>query len=91
MFFLSALPLLPIDYFSGQFYSRSGVCLALHITTHRSPGWEYSVAIFLFLNLFAFLIIAFCYVYMYKTITTSTKKMKNMVTQKQDRETRVSK
>lgn len=90
MFLVSAVPLLPIDYFKGQFYSRSGVCLALHITTHRPPGWEYSVAVFLFANLLAFLMIVFCYCYMYSTIKRSKKKMKSMITQKQDREARVN-
>lgn len=89
MFLVSALPLLPLNYFKGQFYSRSGVCLALHLTTRHHPGWEYSVALFLFANLLAFLFIAFCYVYMYKTITSSTKKMKTIMSQKQDRETRI--
>ena len=43
---ISALPLLGWDYFQ-QFYGRSGVCLALHVTPARPPGWQYSVAIFL--------------------------------------------
>lgn len=30
-----------------NFYGRSGVCLALHITPDKPNGWEYSVFIFL--------------------------------------------
>ena len=36
---LGALPLTPMDYFEG-FYGRSGVCLALHITSDKPSGWE---------------------------------------------------
>jgi hypothetical protein len=30
-----------------NFYGRSGVCLALHITPEKPSGWEYSVFVFL--------------------------------------------
>lgn len=43
---LAALPLSRLDYF-GNFYGRSGVCLALHITNEKPDGWEYAVFIFL--------------------------------------------
>ena len=46
VFVLSVLPLMGIDYFQ-DFYGRSGVCLALHVTPARPGGWEYSVAVFL--------------------------------------------
>ena len=45
-FALAAFPLLPISYFGGEFYSRSGVCLSLYLTANPTPGWEYSVFIF---------------------------------------------
>ncbi|KAH9504426.1 hypothetical protein Btru_063571 [Bulinus truncatus] len=48
-----------------NFYGRSGVCLALHITPQRPPGWQFSVAIFLVLNFASFLIIALSYVWMF--------------------------
>lgn len=89
MFIASFLPLLPIKYFNSQFYSRSGVCLALHITRERSPGWEYSVAIFIVINMLAFLIILSCYCCMYRTITSSTKRVKEMMS-KQAKERKVS-
>ncbi|KAA0199954.1 hypothetical protein HAZT_HAZT012068 [Hyalella azteca] len=44
--FLAALPLANIAYFDN-FYGRSGVCLALHITSDKPNGWEYSVLIFI--------------------------------------------
>ena len=85
---MAALPLFPIPYFNDQFYSRSGVCLAIHITTEKPSGWEYSVAIFLCINLIAFLTILACYIYMYKTIRVSRMTMNRMMA-RQIRETQV--
>lgn len=64
VFFLSAVPLFGLEYFK-DFYSRSGVCLALHITPDRPRGWEYSVMIFLAVNLLSFLIIFISYLWMF--------------------------
>lgn len=44
--FLSGLPLSGNDYFK-DFYSRTGVCLALYISPEKENGWEYSAFIFL--------------------------------------------
>nr|ARK36624.1 G-protein coupled receptor GRL101 [Sagmariasus verreauxi] len=63
---LSGLPLTYLDYFHN-FYGRSGVCLALHITNEKPNGWEYSVFIFLVLNLLSFGVMAVSYVLMYMT------------------------
>ncbi len=68
---ISALPLLPISYFDGQFYSRSSVCLSLHITNEISPGWEYSVAIFHGLNFTCFVFIFCAYACIYRAIHES--------------------
>ena len=62
---LAVIPILPISYFGGKFYSRSGVCLSLHLTRQTYPGWEYSVAVSLALNCVAFLFIAVSYTYMF--------------------------
>ncbi|CAL4071203.1 unnamed protein product, partial [Meganyctiphanes norvegica] len=43
---LAGLPLADISYFRN-FYGRSGVCLALHITHEKPSGWEYAVFVFL--------------------------------------------
>ncbi|XP_060551778.1 G-protein coupled receptor GRL101-like [Ruditapes philippinarum] len=61
---ISAVPLTGIDYF-GNFYGRSGVCLAFHITSSKPKGWEYSVAVFLVLNFISFLVIFFSYLRMF--------------------------
>lgn len=59
------------DTLLGEFYARSGVCLALHITNKKPAGWEYSVAIFFCVNLVSFAIIASAYGYMYFTVRKS--------------------
>ncbi|XP_068207301.1 G-protein coupled receptor GRL101-like isoform X2 [Palaemon carinicauda] len=68
---LAALPLTYLDYFKN-FYGRSGVCLALHITNEKPNGWEYAVFIFLVLNLLSFIVIAVSYALMY-TVTRETQ------------------
>ena len=69
---LSTLPLMKIDYFVN-FYGRSGVCLALHITDQRPPGWEYSVFIFLVLNFLSFTFIAVAYCWMFFVAKNTSK------------------
>ncbi|KAK3589234.1 hypothetical protein CHS0354_020095 [Potamilus streckersoni] len=63
-FILSLIPLVGIEYFHN-FYGRSGVCLALHITSKKPNGWQYSVAVFLAVNLVSFLIICVSYLWMF--------------------------
>ncbi|XP_063241566.1 G-protein coupled receptor GRL101-like [Bacillus rossius redtenbacheri] len=72
---LSGLPLLGIEYFRN-FYGRSGVCLALHITPEKPSGWEYSVFVFLFLNMASFATIAAGYLWMYAVARTTQQAVK---------------
>ncbi len=65
---IGLLPFIPGSYFDGEFYSRSGMCVSLHITEETTPGWEYSVAVFHGLNLFTFMFIFVAYAYMHNTI-----------------------
>ncbi len=37
-FLVSVAPFIPIDYFGGNYYGRSGVCMALPITNERPAG-----------------------------------------------------
>uniref|UniRef100_T1JLT2 G-protein coupled receptors family 1 profile domain-containing protein n=1 Tax=Strigamia maritima TaxID=126957 RepID=T1JLT2_STRMM len=69
---LAGVPLLHMDYFK-YFYGRSGVCLALHITSEKPSGWEYSVFIFLVLNLMSFTIISAAYIWMFLIAKNSQK------------------
>ena len=72
---IAGIPLLPIEYFDygTKFYSRSGVCLSLHLTDEPLAGWEYSVFVLLGLNLSSFVLIMVCYVWMYIVIKKSAK------------------
>ncbi|XP_033756241.1 uncharacterized protein LOC117338985 [Pecten maximus] len=58
-------------YFKGEFYSRSGVCLALPLTGESSPGDEYAVAIFIGMNSFVFFLILMAQVCIYRTMKGS--------------------
>lgn len=42
---IAGIPLLPLKYFNNDYYTRSGVCISLHLTNVKTPGWEYSVII----------------------------------------------
>lgn len=90
-FLVSILPILYTSYFRDEFYSRSGVCLALHITNRKPAGWEYSVGLFLVTNLLAFIFIVSCYVYMYNTVMKSSRRMIRLMQSKEVRERQVGK
>ncbi|XP_071078844.1 G-protein coupled receptor GRL101-like [Haliotis cracherodii] len=79
-FLMAAVPLLPIDYFSRSFYSRSGVCLALPLTRNRPPGWEYSTAIFVLWNFICFVFIALGQAVIYQAVRASQKLRKGQTT-----------
>lgn len=70
---IAGLPLIITPYFRGQFYARSGVCLAFHITNQKAAGWLYSIGVFLCVNLVAFVIIVTCYTKMYREISRAAR------------------
>ncbi|OWF42800.1 G-protein coupled receptor GRL101 [Mizuhopecten yessoensis] len=74
---LAIIPLLPISYFSGQFYSRSAVCLALPLTRDKPAGWEYGTAVFILLNFMIFIGIAVGQIMIYKEVSSSDKVLKS--------------
>lgn len=74
---IATLPLVAKPYFQGTFYTRSGVCLAFHITNQKPPGWLYSILVFQGLNLVAFVIIVRCYTLMYLEISRSARRLQN--------------
>ncbi|XP_053380174.1 uncharacterized protein LOC123556537 [Mercenaria mercenaria] len=55
---IAIVPIVFKSYFHRQFYSKSGVCIALPLTRDRPPGWLYSVVIFIGLNFVTFCLIA---------------------------------
>ncbi|XP_048258457.1 uncharacterized protein LOC124137409 [Haliotis rufescens] len=72
---MAAVPLLPLTYFSGGFFSRSGVCLALPLTRDKPPGWAYSTAIFVVFNFFCFVVIAMGQAGIYREIRISGRRV----------------
>ncbi|XP_071493575.1 G-protein coupled receptor GRL101-like [Diadema antillarum] len=70
--FLAGLPLCGLAYF-GNFYGRSGVCLALHITPDWPSGWEYAVFIFLAINFVSFMTILISYGVMFNVARKTQK------------------
>jgi len=78
---MSFIPLVVKPYFNDQFYARSGVCLALHLTNTHPAGWEYSVAIFLVTNFIAFLVILMAYMLMYKKVRSARRQTRLMARQ----------
>ena len=75
---LSLIPAMPfLSYFGGGFYGRSSVCLALPLTDEKTPGWEYSVAVFLALNFVSFVIILVCYICIYIVAKRSSAKIRH--------------
>ncbi|XP_067674003.1 G-protein coupled receptor GRL101-like [Haliotis asinina] len=72
---MAAVPLLPLPYFDGGFFSRSGVCLALPLTRNRQPGWAYSTAIFVVFNFLCFVVIAMGQTGIYREIRISGRRV----------------
>ena len=63
---ISVIPTLNISYFIDEgkgfgFYSRSAVCLPLHLSDEKPVGWEYSVSFFIGLNFVSFMFILLAY------------------------------
>jgi relaxin family peptide receptor 2 len=85
---IALAPFLPFHYFDN-FYGRSGVCLALHITPQRFPGWEYSIFIFLALNMLACILIILSYCAMY-AVALKTGKAVQPSPQKNRKESRLA-
>lgn len=70
-----ALVLLVIwPYFEGQFYARSGVCLAFHTTEQKAAGWLYSIVLSPCINLVAFIFIFKCYTRIYLEISRAARR-----------------
>ena len=82
---ISILPLLYVEYFSDNFYSKSAVCLALPLTRDRPPGWIYSISIFIAFNFVMFVLIALGQLLIYTEIKKQAHKTKRMnVTRRND-------
>ena len=76
-FTIAILPLMFTDYFGDNFYGKSGVCVALPLTTELMPGWEYSISFFVGLNFILFLFIGAGQVFIYREIMTTRRQCAN--------------
>ena len=72
---IAVLPLTVYSYFKGEFYSKSGVCLALPLTRDRPPGWGYSITFFIIFNTITFMLIALGQYVIFREINASKKKV----------------
>ena len=70
---ISIIPLVFTSYFKGQFYSKSGVCLALPLTKSRPPGWMYSVCLFIGFNFVSLNLIVFGQWSIYREVKNSKR------------------
>ena len=71
--FLAILPVLLPSHFNGEFYSRSGLCLALPLTRTSPTVWGYAFGIFIVFNSLACLLIAVGQWKIFKEIKLSKK------------------
>ena len=70
---IAVLPLVLTSFFHDDFYSQSGVCLALPLTRARVSGWLYSVAVFVVFNTVSCLLLAVGQWIIYSEIKASAK------------------
>lgn len=81
---IAIMPVVFTEYFKGQFYSRSGVCLALPLTKDKPPGWQYSITVFIGLNFATFIMIAIGQCLLYGEIRTQSSKIKRETARRRD-------
>lgn len=78
--FIAMFPLIHTNHFGNQFYTKTGVCLALPLTRDRPPGWQYSVTIFVGFNFGTFLLISIGQFLIFFEIKRSKQRVKNQST-----------
>jgi hypothetical protein len=70
---VAVIPILPVrelqNYFGESFYSVSGVCLTLPLTTKRLSGWSYSAGVLIVFNFVCFVCIAIGQSIIYLTVS----------------------
>ena len=63
------------DYFQGQFYSASGVCISLPLTKDLQHGYEYSVFIFICFNFVLFCWVCVAQILIFRELRNSSKRV----------------
>ena len=87
---MAVIPTMYSDYFQGQFYSASGVCISLPLTQDLKYGYEYSVFIFICFNFVLFCWVCVAQVVIFREIRESSKRVSGSSTTS-SRETTVAK
>jgi hypothetical protein len=72
---LSLLPLFGNAYFQ-DYYSSSGICISLPLSTQRKSGWEYSMVVFVGANFLIFVAILIGQIVIFTNVVKSGKKLK---------------
>ncbi|XP_060584590.1 G-protein coupled receptor GRL101-like isoform X3 [Ruditapes philippinarum] len=81
---LSIIPILYTSHFKNQFYSKTGVCIALPLTRDKPPGWMYSVSIFVGLNFCTFILVAVGQLAIFKELRRASVMKKTQQSRKRD-------
>ena len=87
---IAVLPISLTSLFNDEFYSQSGVCLALPLTRVRVSGWAYSVGVFIVFNTVSCLLVAVGQWFIYSEIKTSKKACGKSGRSKSSSETRMA-
>ena len=85
-FAFSILPVVAFPIFGDAFYGRSGVCLALPLTTELPQGWQYSIFLFIGVNLLSVSVIALCYACIYVSVKRSSGRVQKSAGSKNNTE-----
>ena len=78
--FIATFPVMYKPYFKDQFYSKTGVCLALPLTADKPPGWVYAFVVFIVFNTVTFILIAAGQILIHQEIAKQRKKMATVKT-----------
>ncbi|XP_033752655.1 G-protein coupled receptor GRL101-like [Pecten maximus] len=82
---LAVIPIFAVQsYFKGEFYSQSGVCLALPLTGDEHPGTGYSFAVFVCLNSIFFVVIFVGQICIFISLKRSGRRMASTQNRKRE-------
>ncbi|XP_061171655.1 G-protein coupled receptor GRL101-like [Saccostrea echinata] len=87
---LALLPLTESEYFS-DYYSSSGICITLPLSTVRKSGWEYSMSIFVGANFLIFIAILLGQIVIFVDVVRMGKEVSSQRNMQRRRETNLAK
>ena len=89
-FVVSIFPVVYTPLFKGEFYSKSGVCLALPLTRDKPTGWLYSVFLFIGFNFLTIIMIIIGQWLIFSEVTSTAKKASSKSKKARKKELRVA-